>query len=118
MTKSSHSNVKSDTVEALRLAQAHYLVTFISLLPEGSPGYQKAADQMLASVEQQQGFIGSYSVRNEQGLGITNSYWKNLTAIEQWKNNKAHLSIQKKGKEDWYQWFQLQVCEIVRIGCN
>jgi len=96
------------------ISQAKYIVSFISLISPNAIGYSRAADQMMAAVQSQSGFIAAYSARSEEGVGITNSYWLSLDAIKDWKADKAHQAIQKKGKEDWYQWYQLQVCEIVK----
>jgi len=98
------------------LTGANFIVSFISVLPKNAPGYAKAADQMMTAVKHQQGFVGVYSARDEDGIGITLSYWSSLDAIIQWKANKAHSAIQQRGKSEWYDWYQLQVCEILRIA--
>jgi len=105
---------ESTANQALDLSQAKYMVSFVSLMSAQTPGYQQAASQMLEAVHKQPGFIAAYSVREEDGIGITNSYWRDIQAIEAWKNDAAHRAIQAKGKNQWYQWFQLQVCEIIR----
>ena len=96
------------------ISQAKYIVAFISLMSPETKGYAQAADQMMTAVQSQQGFIAVYSARNEEGVGITNSYWSSLDAIVAWKADRAHQAIQDKGKKVWYQWYQLQVCEIQR----
>lgn len=96
------------------ISEAKYIVSFISLMSSDDKGYARAADQMMAAVQSQPGFVAVYSARNEEGVGITNSYWSSLEAIKGWKDDKAHQAIQNKGKSDWYQWYQLQVCEIVK----
>lgn len=96
------------------LSKAKYIVSFISVMSQDSIGYARAADQMMEAVKSQPGFIAVYSARDEKGVGITNSYWSSLQAIADWKADKAHQAIQKKGKSDWYEWYQLQVCEIIK----
>ncbi len=96
------------------LSKAKYIVSFISLMSPDTKGYARAADHMMEAVQSQPGFIGVYTARNEEGIGITNSYWSSLDAIKGWKADKAHQAIQNKGKTVWYQWYQLQVCEIVK----
>jgi heme-degrading monooxygenase HmoA len=70
--------------------------------------------QMMNAVKSQPGFIAVYSAKNDDGLGMTNSYWSSLDAIAAWKENSAHQVIQQKGQSTWYAWYQLQVCEIIR----
>ena len=96
------------------LSRAKYIVSFISVLSPDSTGYEDAANQMMETVQNQLGFVAAYSARNADGVGITISYWTNLEAVTGWKKNKAHQAIQKKGKNQWYDWYQLQVSEIVR----
>jgi heme-degrading monooxygenase HmoA len=96
------------------LSQARFMVSFISLLSSETRGYEQAAEQMMNEVDKQPGFIAAYSARDEGGVGITNSYWRDIDAIVKWKSHSAHQAIQDKGKKDWYQWYQLQVCEIKR----
>ncbi len=96
------------------ISEAKYIVSFISLMSPDTKGYAQAADKMMDAVQSQPGFIAVYSARNEDGIGITNSYWSSLEAIKDWKADRAHSAIQEKGKAVWYQWYQLQICEIVR----
>ncbi|MDQ7049964.1 MAG: antibiotic biosynthesis monooxygenase [Enterobacterales bacterium] len=107
-------NSNSKPAHAADLSQANYLVSFISVMSGETSGYRQAAIQMLEAVHKQSGFIAAYSARETDGIGITNSYWRDIEAIEAWKNDTAHRAIQNKGKTQWYQWFQLQVCEIIR----
>ena len=108
------SNMKTPNMQDL--TDAKFMVAFISVLPKDAPGYSKAAEQMMSAVKQQQGFVGVYSAREFDGVGITLSYWSCLDAITQWKANKAHSAIQQKGKLEWYDWYQLQVCEVLRTA--
>jgi len=96
------------------LSQARFMVSFISLLSSETKGYEQAAEQMMNEVSKQPGFIAVYSARGENGIGITNSYWSSIDAISKWKSHPKHQTIQKKGKKVWYQWYQLQICEIQR----
>jgi len=100
--------------EKCALDRAKYVVSFISLLSENTVGYSQAAEKMINTVNSQPGFIAAYSTRNENGVGITNSYWTDLAAISDWKAETAHQKIQKQGKQVWYEWYQVQVSEIIR----
>jgi len=105
---------KNTAPEKHALDQAKYLVSFISLLSDNTESYAKAAEEMMNAVNSQPGFITAYSARNENGVGITNSYWTDLEAISNWKAETAHQKIQKQGKRVWYEWYQVQISEIVR----
>ena len=105
---------KESRLSKQNLNDAKYVVSFTSLKAVDDKGYAQAADQMMQAVQSQKGFIAAYSAREKDGIGITNSYWSSLEAISAWKKDQAHQAIQKKGKQHWYQWYQVQVSEIVK----
>jgi len=90
----------------------YYAVIFTSKRTAGDNGYNKMADQMMDLAQQQDGFIGVESAREE--LGITVSYWETLEAIQSWKVNTVHLSAQEKGKTDWYASYHVRICKVER----
>jgi len=77
-------------------------------------GYQQAAARMLELVQQQPGYLGMDSARGADGFGITVSYWSNIEAAAEWKQQAEHLQVQQLGREVWYQQYELRVCLVVR----
>ena len=51
------------------------------------------ANRMVELAEQQPGFLGVESARED--VGITVSYWADLESIKHWKANSEHLDAQK-----------------------
>lgn len=91
----------------------YYAVIFTSLRTANEQeNYETAALEMLRLAEQQPGFLGCESARNE--IGITVSYWESLEAIKAWKANEQHLVVQQKGIEKWYRSFKTRVCKVER----
>jgi heme-degrading monooxygenase HmoA len=90
----------------------YYAVVFTSLRIGGDNGYSKMAAKMLELAQQQEGFLGVESAREE--LGITVSYWKNMEAIKKWKGNTEHLVAQKFGKQEWYKLYKVRVAKVER----
>ena len=68
---------------------------------------------MLALAKRQPGFIDFESVRDQEGYGITISYWKDKESIAAWKENMAHRQAQGRAK-DWYSAFRVRVCRVER----
>lgn len=58
----------------------------------------------------QKGFLGVESARSE--IGITVSYWQNIEAINNWKNNAQHLIAQQLGKEKFYKKYTVRICKV------
>ena len=90
----------------------YYAVVFTSLRTDTEDGYEQMAKKMAAIASEQPGFLGIESVREENGLGITVSYWKDKDSIRGWKNHAAHQQAQQFGKEKWYQHYRIRVAKV------
>ena len=88
----------------------YYAVIFTSTQKETIDGYTEMSELMEALAKKQNGFIGLDSARNT--LGITVSYWKNLEAIKNCKQQSEHLVAQQKGRTDWYNWYNVRICKV------
>ena len=71
----------------------YYAVIFTSIKKENAEGYASMAERMVELAQQQPGFLGVESARQE--IGITVSYWKSLEAIKQWNHIAANAPLHK-----------------------
>lgn len=92
----------------------YFAVIFTAQLRAPDIAYDKMATKMGALAAQQPGYLGVESTRDDQGLGITVSYWQDEAALTNWKQVAAHLLAQKLGKENWYSHYTLRVAKIER----
>ncbi len=90
----------------------YYAVIFTSIRTEKEDGYGEMADRMVELAQQQPGFLGIESAREE--VGITVSYWADLEAIKKWKANSEHLQAQKLGHKSWYDSFKVRISKVER----
>lgn len=90
----------------------YYAVIFTSVRTEGDNGYGETAKRMVELAEQQPGYLGLESAREE--LGITVSYWADLASIKNWKANAEHLEAQKSGRQLWYESFKVRISKVER----
>jgi len=90
----------------------YYAVIFTSVRRDD--GYAQVAERMVELASQQPGFLGVESVRGADGFGITVSYWTSEEAIAAWKANVEHLAVQEKGKQKWYEHYDLRVAKVNR----
>jgi hypothetical protein len=56
--------------------------------------YEITADRMVTLAQQQPGFLGVESVRGDDGIGITVSYWTDRDAITEWRGQAEHMVAQ------------------------
>ena len=75
--------------------------------------YQITADRMVTLAQQQIGFLGVESVRGEDGIGITVSYWQDREAIRNWRVEVEHMAAQQMGRKEFYDWYHIRVAEVV-----
>jgi heme-degrading monooxygenase HmoA len=94
------------------LQPPYYAVIFSTVMRDNTKGYIEAAERMEVLAKQQKGFLGIESARNQ--IGITVSYWKNLEAITDWKNNVEHSEVRELGRTKWYKKYQLRICKVER----
>lgn len=90
----------------------YYAVIFTSVRTNIEEEYGSTAQRMVELAEQQEGFLGVESARNE--IGITVSYWESLDAIKKWKYNMEHIIARDMGREKWYQSFKTRICLVER----
>ena len=75
--------------------------------------YQITADRMVTLAQKQPGFLGVESVRGDDGIGITVSYWQNRNAIRNWRVDAEHLAAQQMGRKEFYDWYHVRIAEVV-----
>lgn len=91
-----------------------YAVIFTSERTSGDDGYAQTAEEMVTLAAAQPGYLGVESVRGEDGLGITVSYWRDEAAIRAWRAHADHLVAQRAGRERWYRAYRIRVCRVER----
>ena len=79
---------------------------------EGDDLYPLMSAQMVELAKQQPGFLGVESVRDEEGLGITVSYWDSKEAISAWGRHGEHQIAQRLGRQEFYSWFHLRIAKV------
>ncbi|MCJ8296679.1 MAG: antibiotic biosynthesis monooxygenase [Colwellia sp.] len=90
----------------------YYAVIFTSTRTKGDNGYSEMSDRMVELAEQQPGFLGIESARED--VGITVSYWSDIDSIKNWKANSEHLEAQKTGHKSWYASFKVRISKVER----
>lgn len=90
----------------------YYAVIFTSVKMESDEGYDEMAERMVELAQQQPGFLGIESARNE--VGITVSYWTDLVSIKNWREHAEHTIAREKGRTDWYKAFKTRIAKVER----
>ena len=92
----------------------YWAVIFTARLREPAPGYGPVADRLLELAAEQPGFLGVESTRDETGLGITVSYWREREDFERWRAQNEHAVARGRGRREWYAHYDLRVARVER----
>ena len=99
---------------ALGLTPPYYAVIFAARQTDDLAGYAEMAALMMDLAQDQDGCLGVESTRDDEGFGITVSYWRDEDAIRAWKAHAKHQAGQKLGKDRWYEHYELRVAKVER----
>lgn len=93
-----------------------YVAVIFTSIQEDGPldGYGQTAMDMVRLAAEQDGYIGYESARDEDGTGITISYWQDDNSIRNWKRQADHMAAQKAGREKWYRTFVTRIARVER----
>ena len=91
----------------------YWAVIFSSLRTEGDNGYAAMAQAMEELAARQPGYLGFETARDE-GLGLAVAYFRDLESIAAWRANLDHRAAQKKGREIWYEAYEIRVARVER----
>ena len=78
----------------------------------GDDVYEIMVGRIVALAQQQRGFLGLESVRGDDGIGITVSYWTDHEAIQNWEQQAEHVSFQAMGRQEFYRWYRIRIAEV------
>ena len=62
----------------------------------------------------QPGYCGFESLRGEDGVGITISYWSDETSAKAWRDDPEHRLIRDLGRARWYEEYEVIVACVTR----
>jgi len=90
-----------------------FLVIFRARTASLDDEYGRVAERMRHLARERYGCLEFLSATaGDEEIAI--SYWETEAQIEAWKRDPEHLAAQEAGKSGWYEWYKVQVAEIVR----
>ena len=77
-------------------------------------GYAATALRMSELAREQPGFLGMETTRGADGFGITVAYFESEAAITGWRDNAEHAAARARGRNEWYEHFELRIALVER----
>ena len=90
------------------------VVLFRSKLVDAADGYDAMAAEMEDLARTMPGFVDVKAFKADDGERLTVVWWESEDTLKGWGENVRHRVAQRRGREQWYQYYTLEVAEIVR----
>jgi heme-degrading monooxygenase HmoA len=78
--------------------------------------YARAAAAMHAHARTFDGFIDQKSYTGADGERLTVVRWRDAASLAVWATDVRHRAVQATGRERWYEWYDMEVAELVRTS--
>jgi heme-degrading monooxygenase HmoA len=90
------------------------VVLFRSKLVDVPDGYDAMATEMEDLARTMPGFVDVKAFKSDDGERLTVVWWENEETLKGWRENVRHRVAQRRGREQWYEYYKLEVAEVVR----
>jgi heme-degrading monooxygenase HmoA len=91
------------------------VILFRSKLADAAgEGYPEMASEMLERARQMPGFIDFKSYKSDDGERLSVIRWQDEVTLAAWRNDVRHQVAQKFGREKWYEYYKIEVAQLVR----
>jgi heme-degrading monooxygenase HmoA len=90
------------------------VVLFRSKLVPQPDGYAEMAQEMLETARSMPGFVDVKAFKADDGERLTLVWWQDEETLRAWRTHARHLVAQKAGRERWYEYYDLDVADVIR----
>lgn len=80
----------------------------------GTPEYEALDRRMYEIVSDIPGFISIKSYASEDGDHLSIVRFRSEGALEAWRTQPEHREAQRRGREEFYSHYWIQICKVVR----
>src|SRR5690349_15208100 len=90
------------------------VVLFRSKLVDAPDGYAEMAQEMLELAKTMPGFVDVKAFKADDGERLTLVWWRDEETLKGWREQARHRIAQRLGRERWYEYYKIEVAEVVR----
>jgi heme-degrading monooxygenase HmoA len=76
--------------------------------------YEQLNGQMSAIIERIPGYVSAMGYRAETGEEISLIRFASADALRAWRDHPDHQVVQRRGREEFYATYRIEICEVVR----
>ena len=89
----------------------YYATVFSSVKRDPRPGYDAMDEATMRAVTELDGYLG-HQVVHQGDRSLFIAYWRDLEAIDTWREHTLHRMAKEKGRSDWYQRYRFEICRV------
>ena len=79
-----------------------------------APAYDQLNARMEALVKDIPGFLSAKGYRSDDGDEISIIRFESAEALRRWREIPEHIEAQRRGKEEFFAAYDVEVCEVTR----
>lgn len=76
--------------------------------------YKAMTAEMLERARTMPGFVDFHSYTAADGENISVIHWESQDTLRHWSDDLRHVVAQRLGREQWYEYFSVEVAEVAR----
>lgn len=84
------------------------------LRPEARERYAAHVERMVSLARAMPGFVSIKDYAAEDGERLALIEWESHETLAAWRDRPEHRAAQHAGRADYYDWYALDVCDVVR----
>lgn len=81
----------------------------------GADSYPEVAARMAELVSQVPGFRSIKTFAADDGERVSIFEFESLEALDEWKRNAEHLVAQRRGRDEFFESYEIQLCQPLRM---
>ena len=86
------------------------------LTAQAGDDYGRMADAMFEHARTFPGFVDVKSFTADDGERLTVVWWQDEQTLKVWATDAKHRVAQQLGRDRWYEYYKMDVAEIVRVS--
>ena len=84
------------------------------LTVQAGEDYQAMNGELETLVRQNPGFVDVKSYTAQDGERLTVVWWRDEQSLADWRNLARHREAQNTGRQKWYEYYNIEVANVVR----
>jgi heme-degrading monooxygenase HmoA len=82
------------------------------LVKDVSADYGSLLAEMNVYAQSQPGYVADKTYIADDGERVSIVWWQDKESLDQWRQNLKHVDAKQKGRQNWYEYYSMDVAEV------